>query len=416
MKTTMKRWTALVLALLLGLFLALGTAGCSQTADTPPVATEGAGTNEPVQETPDASVPESDYDSEESAELVIVGAGGAGMAAALSAVENGATNVIILEKTDGTGGAFNTTSGTMSAARTIIQELDGLTEDTYESYYEDLMEEGSKDGGIPTDYLVKLYSEEAGNTIDWLWENGLSEYEFQTDEEGHKAVFAPEHTLYSYPRSYKPKPMDSANYKSAAHEVLDSMIASKDGITIVFNTEARHLVANDKGQITGVEAVTADGSRVLYTSEKGILMATGGFSGNSALVAAYSPLNGSVTGNLSTTDGWGLRMMQEVGGYVNTDRMYFPFNPFGLENKALPGTGRIMSTKTYFCGGILINQEGTRFVDETSEPVTRQNALAEQTEGKQYEFFTDNTVENLLGCSQHNGMWNMYFCHGSRPG
>ena len=41
--------------------------------------------------------------------------------------------------------------------------------------------------------------------------------------------------------------------------------------------------------------------------------------------------------------------------------------------------------------------------------MTRQNALAAQTEGKQYEFFTDNTVENLLGCDQHNGMWNMYF-------
>ena len=166
------------------------------------------------------------------------------MAAALSAVENGAENVIILEKTDGTGGALNTTSGTMSGARTIIQELDGLTEDTYESYYEDLMEEGSKDGGVPTEYLVRLYSEEAGNTIDWLWENGLSEYEFQVDEEGHKAVFAPEHTLYSYPRSYKPKPMDSANYKSAAHEVLDDKVEGQDAITIVFNTEARHLVPN----------------------------------------------------------------------------------------------------------------------------------------------------------------------------
>ena len=113
----------------------------------------------------------------ETAELVIVGAGGAGMAAALSAVENGAQNVVILEKTDSTGGALNTTSGTMSGARTIIQELDGLTEDTYESYYEDLMEEGSKDGGVPTEYLIRLYSEEAGNTINWLWENGLSEYD-----------------------------------------------------------------------------------------------------------------------------------------------------------------------------------------------------------------------------------------------
>ncbi len=413
MKMRMKRWLALVLALL----LAAAVTGCAGNGETQSTAAQteqtGSGTQaEETQETQaetETSAPAAAYDREETAELVIVGAGGAGMAAALSAVENGAQNVVILEKTDSTGGALNTTSGTMSGARTIIQELDGLTEDTYESYYEDLMEEGSKDGGVPTEYLIRLYSEEAGNTINWLWENGLSEYEFQTDEEGHKAVFAPEHTLYSYPRSYKPKPMDSENYKSAAHEVLDGMVEGQDAITIVFNTEARHLVLNDKGQVTGVEAVAADGSRVLYTSERGILMATGGFSGNAALVAAYSPLNGSVTGNLSTTDGWGLRMMQEVGGYVNTDRMYFPFNPFGLENKALPGTGRIMSTKTYFCGGILINQEGERFVDETSEPVTRQNALAAQTEGKQYEFFTDNTVENLLGCDQHNGMWNMYF-------
>ena len=349
------------------------------------------------------------YDRTVSAELVIVGAGGAGISAALSAVENGAKKVIILEKTGKTGGALNTTAGTLSGARTVIQELDGLTEDTYESYYEDLMEEGSKDGGIPTDYLLKLYSREAGNSIDWLWKNGLSEYEFQEDAEGHKAVFAPEHTLYSYPRSYKPKAMDGKTYKSAAAELLDRMLSKQSAIEILFDTEARHLICNDKGQVMAVEAVGANGESLLLESGRGILMATGGFSGNPALVAAYSPLNGSVTGNLPTTDGWGLRMMQEVGGYVNTDRMYFPFNPFGLENKSLPGTGRIMSTKTYFCGGVLINQEGKRFVDETSVPVDRQNALAKQTEGKQYEFFTDNVVENLLGCNTHNGMWKMYF-------
>ena len=46
---------------------------------------------------------------------------------------------------------------------------------------------------------------------------------FTTDEEGHKAVFAPEHKLYSYPSSYKPKPIDSERYKSATHEVLDKL-------------------------------------------------------------------------------------------------------------------------------------------------------------------------------------------------
>ena len=354
-------------------------------------------------------VPTKTYDIEESADLVIVGAGGAGMSAALSAVENGATSVIILEKTSKTGGALNTTSGTLSAALTKCQEIDGLTEDSIESYVEDLLEEGSKDGGVPRESLIRLYANNAGEAFDWLWDNGLKDNAYNEDENGHKAVFAPEHTLYSYPRSYKPKPNDAKTYKSATHELLDALVAKEPKIKIVFNTEARHLVPNEKGQIMAVEALTSDGKTCLYSSSKGILMATGGFSGNSKLVAEYSPLNGSVTGNLATTDGWGLRMMQEVGGEVKTDEMFFPFNPFGLENKALPGTGRIMSTKTYFCGGILINKNGERFVDETAVPVQRQNALAAQEGGMQYEFFTDNIVENLLNCPKHNGMWNLYF-------
>lgn len=379
-----------LLKVLLCMFMILSLSACGKT-------------------TVDNNEPEKVYDVEESADLVIVGAGAAGISAALSAVENGAESVIILEKTSKTGGALNTTSGTLSAAMTKCQELDGLTEDSIESYVEDLLEEGSKDGGVPRESLIRLYANNAAEAFDWLWDNGLKDNTFTEDKDGHKAVFAPEHTLYSYPRSYKPKPNDAKTYKSATHELLDVLLSKESKIKVVYNTEARHLVPNADGQIMAVEALTSDGKECLYTSSKGILMATGGFSGNSKLVAEYSPLNGSVTGNLPTTDGWGLRMMQEVGGEVKTDEMFFPFNPFGLENKALPGTGRIMSTKTYFCGGILINKNGERFVDETSVPVNRQNALAKQEGGMQYEFFTDNIVENLLNCPTHNPMWNMYF-------
>ena len=379
-----------LLKVLLCMFMILSLSACGKT-------------------TVDNNEPEKVYDVEESADLVIVGAGAAGISAALSAVENGAESVIVLEKTSKTGGALNTTSGTLSAAMTKCQELDGLTEDSIESYVEDLLEEGSKDGGVPRESLIRLYANNAAEAFDWLWDNGLKDNTFTEDKDGHKAVFAPEHTLYSYPRSYKPKPNDAKTYKSATHELLYVLLSKESKIKVVYNTEARHLVPNADGQIMAVEALTSDGKECLYTSSKGILMATGGFSGNSKLVAEYSPLNGSVTGNLPTTDGWGLRMMQEVGGEVKTDEMFFPFNPFVLENKALPGTGRIMSTKNYFCGGILINKNGERFVDETSVPVNRQNALAKQEGGMQYEFFTDNIVENLLNCPTHNPMWNMYF-------
>ena len=71
------------------------------------------------------------------ADIIIVGAGGAGLSAAIAAVEAGAKKVIVLEKTAKTGGALNFTSGSMSAAGTIIQKEEGI-EDTVESYIADI--------------------------------------------------------------------------------------------------------------------------------------------------------------------------------------------------------------------------------------------------------------------------------------
>ncbi|MFQ8581503.1 MAG: FAD-dependent oxidoreductase [Holdemania massiliensis] len=64
------------------------------------------------------------------ADVIVVGAGPAGMSAALSAVENGAEKVILLERRNTTGGTMTNTSGSMSGADTIIQQLDGYTEDS----------------------------------------------------------------------------------------------------------------------------------------------------------------------------------------------------------------------------------------------------------------------------------------------
>ena len=78
------------------------------------------------------------FAAEADADVVIIGAGGAGLSAALEAVANGAEKVIILEMTPLTGGALNFTSGSMSAAGTIIQKEEGI-EDTVESYIADII-------------------------------------------------------------------------------------------------------------------------------------------------------------------------------------------------------------------------------------------------------------------------------------
>ena len=139
---------------------------------------------------------------EADADVIIIGAGGGGLSAALEAAQSGARKVIVLEMTAKTGGALNFTSGSMSAAGTIIQKEDGI-EDSVESYVADILKNGSDFGGQPNEELVTIYAENAAVMFDWLYENGLKDCTFSTDRAtGSRAVFAPEHALYSIKRTY----------------------------------------------------------------------------------------------------------------------------------------------------------------------------------------------------------------------
>lgn len=352
------------------------------------------------------------FDNEYEADVIVVGAGGGGLAAALEAVEEGAEKVILLEKLNMTGGALNSTSGSISGAETVIQKEDGLTEDSLELYKEDLMNEGSKLGGIPNEELIDKYIVGAKEAVDWLWEVGLKDYEFAVDKEGNKSVFAPEHTLYSYPRTYKPRPKDETKYKSAVHEILETLVNEESKIEIHFNTLAKHLVANDKGQVLEVEAYNSDSKENNhYKASKGIIMTTGGYSANPELINHFnSDINGVITGGLAGSDGYGIYMMQEVGGSIFEESMgWVPTFPMGLENPKVEGVGRIMTTKTQFAGGILVNNEGKRFVNENHpDNVVREFELEKQPEGIQWEIYTDNIIEDLMKSPQ-KGMYEVFF-------
>lgn len=332
---------------------------------------------------------------EADADIVIIGAGGAGLSAALEAVENGAEKVVILETTGKTGGALNYTSGSMSAAGTIIQKEDGV-EDTVESYIADIIKNGSDFGGKPNEELITVYANQAAEVFDWLYENGLKDCTFSTDRAtGSRAVFAPEHALYSIRRTYKASPKDPTTYKSAAHEVLDTLIKADDRIEVIYNTKATELLPNEKGQVLTVVAQGPDGE-VSYTAKNGVIVCTGGYSSNSKLMAKYVQYGDHyLAGGAPASDGNGLLMMQKVGaGLTAMDAI--PTFPMGLVSKDNPATGSIASTYTWKTGGIVVNQNGERFCNETeSNPAIREVALEEQPNAVQYDIFTDKIVEDL---------------------
>ena len=346
------------------------------------------------------------------ADSVIIGAGGAGLSAAIEAVENGAEKVIILEMTAKAGGALNYTSGSMSAAGTIIQKEEGV-QDSVEDYVADILRIGGDLGGKPNEALVRVYANEATAVFDWLYEAGLKDNTYSVDRAtGNRAVFAPEHALFTIQRTYKPSPEDKANYKSAAHEVLDSLIAQNDVIEVKLNTKAVKLVANDKGQVLGVEADNGE----TYTAAKGVVVATGGYSANGKLMAEFVPYgNYYLAGGAAGADGNGIRMMQEVGaGLTAMDAI--PTFPMGLVSKDNPKTGAIANTYTWKAGGIVVNQNGERFCNETeTNPAVREVALEGQPEAIQYDIFTDKIIEDLRAAGQAY-FYDAYFAAEGQPG
>ncbi len=340
------------------------------------------------------------------ADIIIVGAGGAGLSAAISAAEAGAEKVIVLEMTAKTGGALNFTSGSMSAAGTIIQKEEGI-EDTVESYVADIINNGNDFGGKPNKDLIEVYANNATAVFDWLYENGVKDM-FRPG--AARAVFAPEHALYSVARTYKPSATDKS-YKSAAHQVLDKLVAADSRIEVITLTTAKELIANEKGQIIGVKAVGPNGE-VNYTSKKGVIVCTGGYSSNSKLMGAYAPEGEYyLAGGAPGADGYGIYMMQKVGAGI-TGMDCIPTFPMGMISRTDPTKGQIASTYTWKTGAITVNKNGERFCNETEDVVSiREVALEKQPEAVLFDIYTDKILADLMQTSSSIFM-QFYFYEG----
>ena len=399
-------------AMALAMTAALATglmSGCSTkkaAVEEPTTAQETTAAGTTAAEEPETTAAQTvTYDEEKNADVIIVGAGGAGLSAAIAAVDAGAKSVIIVEKLGKTGGSLNFTSGSMSGAETIIQELDGI-EDTKESYVQDILSNGAHLGN---EELIREYVDADVDMIQWLWDHGLSDNEFSMQND-KRSVFAPEHQLYSIQRTYKPKVEDKTKYKSAVHEILDTEVAGYKEITIDFYTEITELVGNDKGQVLTAIGTNSDTKKTIrYNAEKGIIMATGGYSGNPKMMGTYAKNGESyLVGGADSADGKGIRIMQMVGANVDEKNLsYIPSFPMGLE--FAEGKGSIGDVYTWKTGGIYVNQEGKRFVNETlDEVVPRETALEEQTNAVQYNIFTDKIVEDLIANNAAT-MWNLFY-------
>lgn len=283
-------------------------------------------------------------------DIVVVGAGAAGTAAALAASEEN-HSVLLLEKTARPMGA-GTFAGGLFAADSSLQKEAGKTVDK-KWLFDQYMKSSS---GYMNSILVRTIIEESGKTVDWLIENGC---ELNLVDAGTGGSFA-----------HVGMPATLHGYKEGGRVAITKLIESfkNNGGEVMFSTPATDLIKDSNGNIKGVMAEKEDGTK-LKINAKVVILATGGFGGNEEMMKKYFG-DKYTLGEITTNVGDGIRMAWDAGAdeYGTATAHYFwqtfshndikaLFNALGYDYFGL--------TTFTFYPHLRVNTLGQRFSDET---------------------------------------------------
>ena len=304
-------------------------------------------------------------------DIVIVGAGGAGLSAAVAAAEtDGSLKIIVLEKQGIMGGNTNYSTGGINAAETDVQRSLGI-EDSKDLFYDDTMR-GGKQENIPA--LVRNLVEHAPVTISWLI--GLGTDLSDVGLMGGSSV----------KRTHRP--LGGAAIGPHLMKVLQTA-SNKDNIEIRTSNKVTGLLTSVDGSVTGVKVQNADGSSYTLTS-KAVIIATGGFGANLDMVTRLQPsLSGFATLNHPGATGDAFGWVTAIGG--DTIQMAnIQIHP------TAEATNHILITEAVRGNGaILVNHGGQRFCNEMDTRDVVSAAILEQDGGEAFLIF-DQAVRQSL--------------------
>ena len=277
------------------------------------------------------------------ADVIVVGAGGSGISAAVRAETLGA-NVILIEKMPVIGGATALNAGTLIATGSRFQkESLKETKDSPELAAKDIFRVG-KNRNDPV--LVKQVTERVGGVVDWLVYDLKIPY-------GPAATQYPDHSA----NRQLGVTGRSVNFLKLMREKFEHM-----GGKLMLETRAQELLRDKDGRVVGVRATDAAGNTVELTS-KAVILASGGYGAVKSMLP--KEMNQYVFYGLDSETGDGFKMATAIGAdTINMDlvKMY----PQGVET--VPGHGlaaTASSTDTMKkSGAIYVNRDGQRYVNE----------------------------------------------------
>ena len=281
----------------------------------------------------------------ESADIVVVGAGGSGISAAVKAETLG-KSVILIEKMPTIGGATVLNAGTLIATGSKFQrDVMKETKDSPELAYEDIMRVGK---GRNDPVLVKMTTEKVGSVVDWLVYDMKIPY-------GPAATQYPDHSA-NRQLGVEGRSINFLNLMRG--KFLDM------GGKLMMETRAQSFIQDKDGRVIGVKATDKDGNTVELTS-KAVILASGGYGADQSMLP--EKMKSYIFYGVDGETGDGFKMGTAIGAdTINLDlvKMY----PQGVENRPHHGLAATASSTDTMkaTGAIYVNNKGERFVDENA--------------------------------------------------
>ena len=325
-------------------------------------------------------------DSTVEADVVVVGAGGVGMTAAITAAGEG-KSVVILESQSMVGGNSVRATGGMNAGKTVYQDENEFGESAgvektlktaaekyadnetitalaktvseqwaaYQAnptgYFDsvELMELDTMIGGkgINDPALVETLCANSADAIDWLDEHGITLHSVSSF--GGASV----------KRIHRPVNAEGKTVSVGSYMIpLLEENCEKAGVQILLNTTANEILTDASGAAVGIKATGSTGETVTVNA-KAVVLTTGGFGANLDMVIEYKPeLKGFMTTNAAGAQGQGIEMATAIGaGTVDMDQIQ-------IHPTVEANTAALITEGLRGDGAVLINAEGKRFIDE----------------------------------------------------
>lgn len=304
-------------------------------------------------------------------DVLVIGAGGAGMSASIEASANGAS-VILLEKMPFLGGNTLRSEGGLNAAETSSQKALNI-KDSVELMIEDTLKGGKN---INDKKLVEFFARKSKDAVEWLKEMGA---DLSGVVQGAGASAKRMH-----------RSADGSKIGSTIVPVLKKQL-DKNSSKIKYYTQIKAVeILKDKdGNIDGVKAVDAN-SKTFVFKTNAVVIATGGFGANPDKIVSYNPnLKGFKTTNHQGSTGDGLDLAKELGAaFVDMDKIQT--NP-----TVEVSSQTVISESVRGNGAIMVNQEGKRFTNEMLTRDVLSSEILKQTDKVAYLIYDDKVQESM---------------------